>query len=196
MAKPLYTIGYATKSIETYLSQLKRYEVDVVADVRSVPFSKRFFDYHQDALINSLKAAGIRYVYLGNELGPRSKDKSHYDQRAQVQFDRLMASENFKTGIRRLFDGQNKGYTIALTCAEKDPAICHRSLLIGWALQHEYELELRHIDHDGGIETQQQLEERLLDATDTPADMLTTHDERLSLAYRKQCLAYAYCMNE
>lgn len=188
----MYTIGYATKSIETYIEQLKAFHVDVVADVRSVPFSKRFFDYHQDVLIKHLQAAGIRYVYLGGELGPRSKDKRHYDQHGQVQFQRLMASDNFKAGIQRLFDGRDKGYTIALTCAEKDPAICHRSLLIGWSLAHEYDLQLSHIDHDGNIETQGKLEQRLLIATDTPEDMLMSPDERLALAYRKQCLAYAY----
>lgn len=188
----MYTIGYATKPIDIYIDQLKTYEIDVVADVRSVPFSKRFFDYHQDALMQHLKRAGIRYVYLGKELGPRSKDDAHYDQRGQVQFDRLMASENFQSGIERLFDGDSKGYAIALTCAEKDAAICHRSLLIGWYLQHECGLELKHIDHNGAIETQAGLEQRLQSLTETGSDMLMTAEEALDLAYRKQCLNFAY----
>ncbi len=188
----MYTIGYATKPIDIYLDQLKTYEIDVVADVRSVPFSKRFFDYHQDALMQHLKRAGIRYVYLGNELGPRSKDDAHYDRHGQVQFDRLMASENFQSGIDRLFDGESKGYAIAMTCAEKDAAICHRSLLIGWHLQHKRGMELHHITHEGDIETQEQLEHRLLSLTDTGSDMLMTEKEALGLAYRKQCLSHAY----
>lgn len=192
----MYTIGYATKPIEIYIDQLKTHDIDVVADVRSVPFSKRFFDYHQDALIGHLRRAGIRYVYLGNELGPRSKDPNHYDQSGQVQFDQLMASENFISGVNRLFDGKEKGFRIALTCAEKDPAICHRSLLIGWSLSHEYGITLKHIDHDGMIETQSELEKRLLTVTHTPEDMLTSDEERLLLAYQKQCRACAYRVSD
>jgi len=192
----MYTIGYATKPIEIYIDQLKSHRIDVVADVRSVPFSKRFFDFHQDALISHLKTAGIRYVYLGNELGPRSKDPSHYDTSGQVQFDKLMASDNFISGVNRLLDGQGKGFRIALTCAEKDPAICHRSLLIGWSLAHEYGITLEHINHDGMIETQSELEKRLLTITDTPEDMLTSDEERLFLAYQKQCRAFAYRLSD
>lgn len=192
----MYTIGYATKPIETYIDQLQSYGVDVVADVRSVPFSQRFFDYHQDALINHLKRAGIRYVYLGNELGPRSKAPAHYDEHGQVQFERLMASDLFQSGISRLFDGEKKGFSIALTCAEKDPAVCHRSLLIGWSLSHQYGTELKHIDHDGLIETQTELETRLLAVTNTPPDMLTSDEDRLWLAYQKQCRAFAYRLRD
>lgn len=67
----MLTIGYATKPIDIYIAQLRQQGVNVVADVRSVPYSKRFFDYHQDALKSHLQSAGIRYVYLGEELGSR-----------------------------------------------------------------------------------------------------------------------------
>lgn len=188
----MYTIGYATKPIENYIHQLKQHGVTVVADVRSVPFSKRFFDYHQDALKRHLQQAGIRYVYLGDELGPRSKDPAHYDERGQVQFDRLMEAELFKSGVRRLFDGQQKGFSIALTCACKDPAICHRALLIGWALLHKHDLDLRHILHDGKLEMQSELEQRLLQLTGTEPDIFTGEAGALSLAYQRQCQSCAY----
>ncbi|MCW9000781.1 MAG: DUF488 domain-containing protein, partial [Kangiellaceae bacterium] len=85
----IFTIGYATKPIDVFIKQLKKYEINVVADVRSVPYSKVFFDYHQENITAHLKKSGIRYVYLGEELGPRSKDDDHYDDSGQVQFDRL-----------------------------------------------------------------------------------------------------------
>ena len=188
----MYTIGYATKNISEYIDQLRRYNVTVVADIRSVPYSNTFYDYHQEALTGHLRSAGIRYVYLGLELGPRSKDSSHYNEAGQVQFDRLMASELFKSGINRLQDGLDKGFSIALSCAEKDPAICHRSLLVGWALKHQYQHELQHILHSGELESQTHLEYRLMDLTQTQPDMLTNESEALELAYQRQCLAYAY----
>lgn len=188
----MFTIGYATKPIEQYINQLHQHGVDVVADIRSVPYSKVFFDYHQDALRQCLMDAGIRYVHLGPELGPRSKDAAHYDDSGQVQFDRLMQSELFQAGIDRLFDGVEKGFTIAMTCACKDPAICHRSLLVGWALRHQRGVDVRHILHDTGTELQSALEARLLTETNTVADMFTGHADALQLAYQRQCLACAY----
>ena len=192
----LYSIGYATKPIDIYIEQLQRYGIDVVADIRSVPYSKVFHDYHQEALKSTLKAAGIGYVYLGLELGPRSKDTAHYDETNQVQFDWLMQSELFVAGIERLFSGLEKGFTIAMTCAEKDPAICHRSLLVGWALTHRYRLELQHILHDGNFESQAELEYRLLSETNTLPDMLMSETEALALAYQRQCRVYAYRIPE
>lgn len=188
----MFSIGYATKSIDIYIEQLKTNDVNVVADIRSVPYSKAFFDYHQEALQQHLNKARIQYVYLGAELGPRSKDPSHYDDSGQVQFERLMKSDLFQAGIERLFNGVEKGYTIALTCAEKDPAVCHRSLLVGWPLWHRHQHELQHILHDGSLETQSQLEQRLMQITNTVPDMLTSEDNALLLAYERQCKAQAY----
>ncbi len=190
----MFSIGYATKSINDYITQLKQHGIDVVADIRSVPYSKAFHDYHQEAFKASLNRASIRYVYLGLELGPRSKDPSHYDHDKQVQFHRLIKSDLYQSGVERLFNGIKKGFTIALSCAEKDAATCHRSLLVGWDLLHNRHYELHHIDHDGNLESQSALEKRLMQITETPADMLTTEEEALRLAYEKQCKTFAYRM--
>ena len=188
----MFSIGYATKPVGEYIAQLQQHGINVVADVRSVPYSKRFFDYHQEALKHHLQQAGIRYVYLGDELGPRSKDPAHYDETGQVQFDRLMQAALFESGIQRLFAGQHKGFCIALTCACKDPAICHRALLVGWALLHAHQLDLKHILHEDGLETQTALERRLLGLTQTEPDIFTGESAALSLAYQRQCQACAY----
>lgn len=160
----MFTIGYATKPINTYIEQLQQH----------------------------LQRAGLRYVYLGAELGPRSKDPAHYDQSNQVQFDRLMAPELYQSGVQRLFDGVGKGFRIAMTCACKNPAICHRSLLVGWSLRHQYDCELQHITHDGALESQSALEQRLMTLTDTVPDLLAREAAAPQLAYQQQCLACAY----
>ncbi len=188
----LYSIGYATKPFEVFLAQLQHYRIDAVADVRSVPYSKAFDDYHREALQNRLKAHGIRYVYLGDQLGPRSADPSHYDASGQVQFDRLMASALFGEGLERLQTGLQKGFCIALMCAEKDPAICHRSLLIGYALKRQMEVELLHIGFRGELETQTELEHRLMALTDTQPDIFTDQNACLELAYQRALKQHAY----
>ncbi|MFK7864661.1 MAG: DUF488 family protein [Pseudohongiellaceae bacterium] len=188
----LYTIGYATKAFDAFLNQLKSFDINAVADVRSVPYSKVFFDYHQSALQKSLPAAGISYVFLGAELGPRSKDPNHYDSEGQVQFSRLQESALFKSGIQRLEDGLNKGLNIALMCAEKDPASCHRSLLVSHFLAARLDSDIQHIEHCGSLESQQALEKRLIQIQGVEADLVTPEEERLKIAYERQLKQTSY----
>jgi uncharacterized protein (DUF488 family) len=192
----LYSIGYATKPIAVFLEQLQRYGISAVADVRSVPFSKAFFDYHQGAIAGHLKRAGIHYVYLGDALGPRSKDSSHYDECRQVQFDRLMQSPLFLQGVKRLQLGLQRGHHIALMCAEKDPATCHRSLLIGYALKRQLGMELSHISHEGDLETQKNLEERLPQLHQLEEDLFLSREEKLEQAYQLQLKKTSYIRPE
>lgn len=198
----IYTIGYAAKPIQLFISQLKQYSIDVVADVRSVPYSKVFHDYHQEAISGFLKESGIRYVYLGDELGPRSKDDSHYDKTGQVQFNRLMESALFLEGVERLRVGLDKGYRVALMCAEKDAATCHRSLLIGYFLARNASLigvgsgvadpNILHINHEGALETQTELENRLLDLHTVGGDLFMSQEESKEQAYQQQLRNTSY----
>ncbi|MEM7053629.1 MAG: DUF488 domain-containing protein [Pseudomonadota bacterium] len=188
----LYSIGYATKPIDVFLAQLKQFGINAVADVRSVPYSRAFFDYHQDALKRTLREYGIRYVFLGEELGPRSKDSAHYDANRQVRFDLLSQSELFQRGVSRLKKGLNNAWVIAVMCAEKDPADCHRSLLIGRALQSSHNIDLQHITHSGKLELQSELDERLTRMHNTDNDLFCSPQEKIKLAYATQNRLKAY----
>ena len=90
----LFSIGYATKPLEVFLKQLGHYNIDVIADIRSVPYSSAFHDYAREPLQRILKANELHYVYLGGELRPRSSDPRHYDETGQSQFDRLTLRES------------------------------------------------------------------------------------------------------
>lgn len=188
----LYSIGYATKPINQFIEQLKQNRIDAVADVRSVPYSKAFHDYHRETLAKTLKNHAIYYVYLGDELGPRSKDDAHYDDHGQVQFDRLMTSALYQQGVQRLRTGLDKGLNIALMCAEKDPADCHRSLLIGYEFLHRQGIGIWHIDHEGRLETQQVLEERLVAIHGMENSLFAAQENSQKLAYGAQVRDKAY----
>ncbi|MEC7582280.1 MAG: DUF488 family protein, partial [Pseudomonadota bacterium] len=81
----LFSIGYANKPLEEFLKQLGHYNIDVIADIRSVPYSSAFPDYTREPLQRILKANELHYVYLGKEVEPRSSDPGHYDETGQVQ---------------------------------------------------------------------------------------------------------------
>ncbi len=188
----LFSIGYATKPIEVFIAQLRQYEINAIADVRSVPYSKAFYDYHRETLAATLRQVSIHYVYLGEELGPRSKDKAHYNEHNQVQFDRLMQSPLYLQGIARLQEGLKKDMRIALMCAEKDPADCHRSLLIAYHLRRELGITVQHIDHIGALESQEALEARLVDRQGSGGDLFSNIEEQTELAWQAQCRLKAY----
>ena len=190
----LFSIGYATKKIAVFIEQLQQHAVDAIADVRSVPYSKVFTDYRQENLIISLKEAGIKYAHLGGELGPRSKDDYHYDNKNQLQFDRLAKSALFKQGVERLQRGLDTGINIALMCAEKDPASCHRSLLVSYYLRRDLGMDVQHIDHWGALESQIELEKRLVCIQNLSSDLFSSEAEIEELAYQSQIKQTSYVL--
>ena len=70
--KTIYTIGHSTHSLEEFLAMLTSVGVEVVADVRSLPGSRKFPQFNQDALADSLRKHNIDYQYF-EDLGGEEK---------------------------------------------------------------------------------------------------------------------------
>ena len=152
-AKPrVLTIGHSNHAAEHFLGLLKTHEVQVVVDTRSQPYSKYTTHFDQKDLMAALSAAGIHYLYLGQELGGRPEGEEFYDAEGHVLYDRVAATELFKEGLTRLERGIRE-YNVALLCAEENPAACHRRLLIGRVLA-EHGFQLEHIRGDARIQTE------------------------------------------
>ena len=191
----LFTIGYGTHSLESFLDALVRHGVTAVADVRSEPYSAYKPEFNREPLRNFLHSKGVAYVYLGDSLGARNMESGVVVE-GRVDFDRVARSPFFQEGLNRLRQGLEK-YRVALMCAEKDPMGCHRTILICRNLRNEY--DILHILADGNLESQRQLEVRLvklfrLDQRTLPGLDDGSHTP-LEEAYRKQARAIAYDMN-
>lgn len=186
----IFTIGHSTHSAEAFLALLRQHEVEALADVRSSPFSRFNPQFNRLPLEQSLKANGIRYVFLGKELGARSDDRSCYDH-GRVQYSRLAQTALFQSGLDRVLQGAAK-YRVALMCAEKEPLECHRTLLVAKALA-ERGKEVLHIHADGHLETHEAAMDRLLTLTGVPdGDMFLTKEELLAKALARQEEQVAY----
>ena len=186
----LFTVGHSNHSLGAFIELLQRHDVTAVGDVRSHPYSRYAPQYSRDPLKTALARMGIAYVFLGKELGARSKNLDCYKQ-GKVQYDRLARQPQFAEGIRRVTKGMEQ-HCIALMCAEKDPLECHRTLLVARKL-HEGGLEIAHIHADGSLEDHRTLESRLLDACKLPeGDMFKRRDEFISEAYAIQGERFAY----
>ena len=77
-----------------------------------------------------------------------------------ARYDLIAETEAFKVGLNRLIQGAEK-YQISLMCAEQDPIVCHRAILICPHLK-KAGLEIHHIHKNGDLETNEDLENRVL----------------------------------
>ena len=186
-ARRILTIGHSNHSIEALVALLQQNEITALADVRSAPFSRFNPQFNKTSLEQETELHGIKYVFLGRELGARPENSSLYEN-GQVQFERLKDTTLFREGIERVIQGA-KQYNIALMCAEKDPLQCHRFLLVACELE-ELGMPVAHILATGEIETHEATLARLHDASDTRQNDLFDSKEDLILSLQKKRIAY------
>jgi uncharacterized protein (DUF488 family) len=115
--------------------------------VRTAPFSRFNPQFNRRDLEFGLKEQGLRYVFLGKELGGRPDGDEFYDLDGHVLYGRMAETEAFKAGLNRLLDGAGQ-YRVAMMCSEEDPTDCHRFLLITRVL-HTRDVSVVHIRADG-----------------------------------------------
>jgi uncharacterized protein (DUF488 family) len=154
---PLYTIGYAPHEPDSFADILRRHGVTAVVDVRSSPWSAYKPEFGRKRLEAWLPEAGIRYVWLGEVLGPRWKDPAVHSG-GRPDYELIARHPAFRRGLerlRRIMDGS----TTAIMCAEKEPLDCHRTLLVARRMKDH--ADIRHILADGSVEPHREIERRL-----------------------------------
>jgi uncharacterized protein (DUF488 family) len=156
--RPLLTVGHSNHPTAHFLALLVRHEIELVADVRSRPYSRFVPQYAKPALSGILAREGIEYLFLGEQLGgkPRRGDVAA----ARLDYATRIRTPAFQDGIAQLL-GAAERQRVALLCRERDPLDCHRLHLICRYLAPEG-LDIRHILPDGGVEPQAETERRLL----------------------------------
>ena len=143
--KLIYTIGHSTHSEEEFLSLLHSFRIDLLADVRSLPGSRRFPHFNKEVIEKSLKDHGILYEHLP-QLGGRRKVKKDSTNTAWRNasfrgYADYMESEEYKKAITTL-EGLAIKKRTAIMCAEAVWWRCHRSLIAddlklrGWQVMH------------------------------------------------------------
>jgi hypothetical protein len=158
----LFTVGHSNHTPDAFVALLKANGIAAVADVRSAPYSRYCPWFNRDVLEGVLKPHGIRYIFMGDELGARPDDSSCY-RNGHVGYDLLAKTASFRRGLDRAieFAGQ---FRVALMCAEKEPLDCHRTILVARELQ-KLGTSVRHILADGSTEEHADTEKRLLTLT-------------------------------
>jgi uncharacterized protein (DUF488 family) len=143
----VFTIGYEGLTQPDLIEALRSAGVELLADVRAVPLSRRP-GFSKNVLAAGLRAAGIDYVglkALGTPPEGLEAARKHDDARlAEVYAGQLELPEALAqmAQLRSLAVER----PTALLCFERDPAGCHRSLLVRAALP---EAEVTHLVAEG-----------------------------------------------
>jgi len=186
----IFTIGHSTHRIERFVALLRKQGITALADVRSSPYSRFNPQFNREALKKTLHDSGISYVFLGEELGARTKDRCCYDN-DRVNYRKLAATPLFKSGLDRLEVGALT-YKIAMMCAEKEPLDCHRTILVARELESRG-IPVAHILDDGSVELHGAAISRLKHQLQIPEhDMFKGDQELLEEAYTIQSQKIAY----
>lgn len=128
----VWTIGHSTRSLDEFIGLLKEDSIDALADVRSLPGSRKFPHFNAENLAETLPAAGIEYVPF-KQLGGRRKvrkDSPHTVWRhpAFRGYADYMDTDDFKKGIEDLLELARQKRT-AIMCSEAVWWRCHRSMI-------------------------------------------------------------------
>ncbi|NPV49671.1 MAG: DUF488 domain-containing protein [Candidatus Methanofastidiosum sp.] len=143
----IYTIGHSNRKITDFISILKRFDVEVLIDIRTFPFSKYVPDYNKENISRKLIDNGIEYAYKGDKLGGMPAEG----------FSQYRISERYSQALHELLGEiiSNKK-TVALMCAEKDYNNCHRRFvsedLEKIILENNYDIGIEHIVDERSID--------------------------------------------
>lgn len=105
--------------LDEFLEILKGKKVDMLVDVRSIPFSKYVPDFNEKHLKEFLLKNDIDYVPMGSILG---------GNRNPDWFNKHMNSKEFEKGIYILQEGIKRSVA-AIMCSETEYRKCHRRFI-------------------------------------------------------------------
>ena len=157
MSAVLFTIGHSNHEQAHLIELLTQHEIEVLADVRSAPYSRYTAHFNRETLQSAVKSAGLQYLFLGDSLGGRPPESDCYDDDGFVLYWRQDETPLFLSGIERIERGWEK-YRVAMMCSEEDPTVCHRYRLISRVLS-ERGVTVRHIRGDGQVQSQQRVDQ-------------------------------------
>jgi len=127
----IFTIGYEGTTVPEFVAALQKAGVERVIDVRALPLSRRP-GFSKSGLRAALEESGIEYVHLkalGTPADGRAAARAgrHADM-ARIYAGQLELPEAIAQGAQMLALADEK--PTALLCMEREPAHCHRTLLL------------------------------------------------------------------
>jgi uncharacterized protein (DUF488 family) len=131
-AKNIWTIGHSTRPIDEFVSLLETHRIQLLADIRSFPGSRRYPQFNKENLSLTLQQKGIVYSHMPRLGGRRQPKKDSLNiawrHPAFRGYADYMQTDDFKAEIRILEELAEKCRT-AYMCSEAPWWKCHRALV-------------------------------------------------------------------
>jgi uncharacterized protein (DUF488 family) len=133
LPKTIWTIGHSNLAADAFIAVLKAHSIELVADVRRFPGSRRWPHFGAAALAQRLGEENIEYRHfpeLGGRRNKRLPDSPNTAWRVESfnAFADYMASPEFSSALGEL-ELAAAGAPTAIMCAEALPWRCHRRLI-------------------------------------------------------------------
>ena len=130
--RAIFTVGHSTRPIDKFIALLRTYDIECIADIRTVPRSRHNPQFNADALRTTLGTHHIEYVPMAALGGlRRARDDSPNTGWRNSSFRGYadyMLTKEFAQGLEQLIALSREQRTVTM-CAEAVPWRCHRSLL-------------------------------------------------------------------
>jgi uncharacterized protein (DUF488 family) len=128
----VWTLGHSTRETDEFLELLAAHRIELIADVRRFPASRRLPQFTRAALDATLASRGIAYEWF-QALGGRRRPDPHslnngWRQAGFRGYADHVATEAFANGLFELLMLAN-GFRTAIMCAEVLWWRCHRRLI-------------------------------------------------------------------
>ena len=143
--KTIWTIGHSTRSLEELLTMLHSFNIEIVADVRHFPGSRKYPHFNKESMEVTLPQNNIQYTHISSlggrrKVNPGSRNTAWKNNAFRGYAD-YMETDIFKEGIIELAGKALKQRT-AFMCSEAVWWRCHRSMIAdylklqGWKVMH------------------------------------------------------------
>ncbi len=140
MKEPFFTAGHSTRSLPEFIALLRAGGIELIADVRTVPRSRRNPQYNADALPKILAEHSIGYEHLAalGGLKPASKTiapetNNFWENESFHNYADYALTPAFRAGFERLLELGAK-QRCAVMCAEAVWWRCHRRIIADYLL--------------------------------------------------------------
>jgi len=129
--RTIYTIGYEGTDIDRFAATLLAVGIEVLVDVRAIPLSRKP-GFSKKRLANRMELEGIAYLHLVDLGDPKpgrtAAREGRYDDFVRIYQAHLKQPEPTLSLERlRMLAGSKQS---CLMCFERDPRVCHRSLIV------------------------------------------------------------------
>ncbi|MBD3781618.1 MAG: DUF488 family protein [Micrococcales bacterium] len=128
---PVSSIGYEGCDIESFVVMIQKAGIDLVADVRLTPLSRKQ-GFSKGRLRAALGDAGVRYEHL-RPLGNAKENRPLFSG-AEVEVGRARYRAGLRTPEARAaldeLASWRQEHHVALLCFERDEERCHRTVVL------------------------------------------------------------------